>query len=56
MSTQLPWQQTSSLFAVGEGVLCMGLEISTVRELTGDAVNENEEVINESKDVHGKGG
>lgn len=56
VSTQLPWQRASSLFTTEEDVLCMGLEISIVWDLKGDAVNEDEEVINESKNGHSEGG
>lgn len=52
MSTQMPWQRASSLFTIEEDVLCMGLEISIVWDLKGDAVNEDEEVIDESKNEH----
>lgn len=53
---QLPWQQESSLFTVEENVLCIGLEISVLWKLTGEAVNEDEAVINESKNGHCEGG
>lgn len=56
MIIQLPWQQESSLFTVEENVLCIGLEISVLWKLTGEAVNEDEAVINESKNGHCEGG